>query len=50
MTGYEVAATKKTSIEEFLSRLKEEFKITAEPVGCFLNILIDCCEGWINSH
>lgn len=36
-----VVATKKISIEEFLSRLKEEFKITAEPIGCFLNILID---------
>lgn len=36
-----VAATKKISIEEFLSRLKEEFKITAEPIACFLNILID---------
>lgn len=36
-----VAAMKKISIEEFLSRLKAEFKITAESVGYFLNVLID---------
>lgn len=36
-----VVATKKSSIEEFLSRLKKKFKITAELVGCFLNILIN---------
>lgn len=36
-----VAAKKKTTIEKFLNRLKAEFKITAEPAGCFLNVLID---------
>lgn len=36
-----VAAMKKISIEEFLSRLKAEFKITAESDGYFLNVLID---------
>lgn len=36
-----VAAKKKTTIEKFLSRLKAEFRITAEPAGCFLIILIN---------
>ena len=36
-----VVAKKKATIKKFLSKLKAEFRITAEPAGCFLNVLID---------
>lgn len=36
-----VAATQKSVIQEFLRKLEMEFKITREPLGCFLNMLIE---------
>lgn len=39
-----VVATKRRNINEFLDKLKTEFKITTDPVGCFLNVQIDRLE------
>lgn len=36
-----VAATKTSSIDEFLKKLEEEFEITSGPLGYFLNVLIE---------
>lgn len=39
-----ISASKKEDIEVFLRKIQDEFKITTEPVGYFLNINIICQE------
>lgn len=39
-----ITSTKRTDIDEFLSKLTVELKMTAGNVGCFLNIMIESDE------